>query len=375
MTEGYINNDKKTEMQNKFKLAIKLFIIIGIFTAVLTTISYKYFKNYNLYNTVEHNTQLVKQVSSSIDDYLEDIKKDMKVLGESKQIESIIESEDNKAVENLLERFQNYGEFHEEVINIYLGTPNKNLYVYPHTEIPDAYDPTARQWYADTVNTKDYFWSKPYVDSAAGKIIVTLSMPVYSEEKIVGVLGIDIDLEAIGKKIEDFPLGETGYMTLIDKEGNIVVHPCKELIGEPLPIDELKEVLDRNHDMGSILYSWDGTEKNAFYSKINNGNFNLVGIVSENELLQGSERFLYAVILMGVLNALIITIFCLLISVCYGKKQKGNIVKKQLEKENYNKSNDLKDKLDRLNEYKLNGTLTKEEYESKRADIIRNYEI
>lgn len=373
--EEIFDNDKKVETQNRLKLAIKLFIVIGIFTALLVAVSYKYFENYEMNSAAEHNTLLVKRVSSSIDDYLEDIKKDMKVLGDSKQVKSIIENEDNKTVEALLNRFEEYGEFNEEIIKIYLVSSNKNMYIYPRIEISQNYDVTKQGWYTDAVNSKEYFWSKPYFDNVEDKFMVTLSMPVYSEEKVAAVLGMDLDLELLEKKIEELFIGETGYMTLIDKEGNVVFHPHRELIGRPLSLKELKDVLDRNHDMGAIGYSSEGTEKYAFYSKVNNGNFNLVGIVSKDELFQGSDNLLYTVILMGVLNTLIMTFFVLLISLRYDKKQKGNIFKKQLEKENYNKSNELKDKLERLKGYKLDGTLTSEEYEGKRADIIRNYEI
>ncbi|MBB6217767.1 putative membrane protein [Anaerosolibacter carboniphilus] len=35
----------------------------------------------------------------------------------------------------------------------------------------------------------------------------------------------------------------------------------------------------------------------------------------------------------------------------------------------------MKDRLDRLKEYRTNGVITEDEYERKKADIIDNYEI
>lgn len=356
------------------KLTIKFILLISICIGLLGTVSYNYFKGVIIKNEIGHNLELVELVSENLDDSLEDVEKNLKILSTGKEIENIKKKENHDSVQNLLKRFEDYKKVHEDVKNIYLGTINKKFYMHPYVELPDSYDPTKREWYVEASNNKDYVWSKPYVDAKEGRLMDTLTMPIYNNENLIGVLGVDMDVNFMEEKIVNARIGESGYMILVDGEGHVVIHPDKSAIGKLLPIDELRENVMRDHEMGTIKYRWNGSEEIAFYSKMHRGNFTVIGFLPKEELYHDIDGFLKMSILISVITGLIMISLSVLITRGDGKKQEVIRNKKTLEIED-SQTNDLKNKLDRLKAHKTQGTLTYEEYECKRADIIKKYEI
>jgi len=374
MTKTYIQNNN-LKAQDKLKLSIKFFILSAFFMISIVTVSYNHFINGILNNTMGYNMEVVQNVSASIDDYLSNIEKDLKVLSISKEIQNIAVGEEIETIENLLKRFEEYSTVHDEVKNIYFETINKKIYTYPYANIPEGYDGTETSWYLEAVNTRDYVWSDNYTDMATGDILKSVSIAIFKNDKLIGVIGIDMDLSIIEEKLKNIYFGKTDYMMLLDRQGKALIHPSKEVIGKTLEIDELKEVLNKKYEMTSFSYQWHGTEKVMFCSKTNKGNFIVVESVEKKELVENNEDLLILLILLCIISTIILTFCSLVISIGYSKKQEVYVDKQPVVKDNYKKSDDLKDKLDKLKDYKSNGTLTNEEYEIKREHIIKDYDI
>lgn len=376
MVTSYNKDNKRYKLKMNIIIVSALIIFSILF---ITVFSCYYFKKLSTKNISEKNSTLVTQISSSINDSLESIEKDLKVLSESKEIKTIIEGKDlgSKKVDD----FEAYMKFHKEIEAMAFATPDKNLYMYPIVNMGDEYNPTEREWYVKAVETKDYVWSKPYVNDVSGKLLISLSMPVYSKEELSGVMIADINLSYLDKKLEHTKLGETGYVVLADEEGFIYTSPNKEEIGRDLMPDEIKNMLSEDYDHGIISYSEDGRKKIAYISNVNKGNFKLVGIIEEEELYGDISAYFKLIILISILLiTMVITICSYLILKGYRKKEEVKTNNREYKRENSYKDinykdNNLEDKLNRLKEYKLKKVLTEEEYESKRAEIIKNYDI
>ena len=96
---------------------------------------------------------------------------------------------------------------------------------------PD-WDITTRPYYK-LVTEKDSVIATPaYEDVSTGKMVVTVSAPVYDENgtKMVGILNMDIRLDALVDAMNQIKIGEKGYVTLYDSSDTIISDPVPDMI-------------------------------------------------------------------------------------------------------------------------------------------------
>ncbi len=110
---------------------------------------------------------------------------------------------------------------------LYIGTESGMIRIYPWvSEIDPSFDPRVRGWYKRAKESGDIGWSELYIDVVTGKLMVTCSKPVYnSEDKLIGVIGVDVTTETINQKIINTQIGELGYAFLIDNYGKVIARP------------------------------------------------------------------------------------------------------------------------------------------------------
>ncbi|SIO16721.1 SpoIIE family protein phosphatase [Halodesulfovibrio marinisediminis] len=89
---------------------------------------------------------------------------------------------------------KSYGSF---IYNLYIGTKSGLLAYYPaHAGMPEGYDPRDRLWYRLAMAEKKIVWRAPLRDISTGRLLFTVSAPLYNMKKeIIGVVGLDILME------------------------------------------------------------------------------------------------------------------------------------------------------------------------------------
>jgi eukaryotic-like serine/threonine-protein kinase len=109
---------------------------------------------------------------------------------------------------------------------VYIGLTNGSILCYPGGDIYlKGYDPRKRPWYKKALTQKhSMIWSEPYQDAFSSKIVMTCSRRVYDkEDKFQGVVGMDISLDYIQKRMfgnKALP-GLKEY--LLNKQGRIIL--------------------------------------------------------------------------------------------------------------------------------------------------------
>lgn len=379
-SKAYESNGRRKEPKNVIKLALMFIIAIGI-TVTLSVAFFSVQINRTVTELlIEKSFDFIKERSEDINISLGDIEKDLESLGKSKEIENVLTLTGDERVNDLLKRLGEYVQTHDGVNHVYLGRNDGKMYIYPNVQLPDSYDPTQRPWFKDTINTEGFNWSEPYFDIATGKLIGTLSIPVHMNEESVGVLALDLDLTSIYEETMNMRFGESGYLVLLDENGTTISHPNKDLIGKPIPINELNEAV-ASSEMGYMIYSWEDTEKIAMYSKVDRLNFKLLGLLRKEEFTSDITMILTNTIIISLISTILISLIFAIISnklvgVDYDRKKRNNDLKTASTQDIRNaEKGELKEKLDRLREYKSSGVITVEEYETKRAEIIKNYDI
>jgi diguanylate cyclase (GGDEF)-like protein/PAS domain S-box-containing protein len=92
-----------------------------------------------------------------------------------------------------------------------------------------------RAWYLDAVKAGKPIWSEIYTwGDLPDHISLSASAPVYdSQKKLLGVLGIDLELSQISRFLKDLKISELGTVFIIDRTGLMVASSANE---SPAPV-------------------------------------------------------------------------------------------------------------------------------------------
>ncbi|MGL5729181.1 MAG: HAMP domain-containing protein, partial [Plesiomonas sp.] len=119
--------------------------------------------------------------------------------------------------------------------DVYYGTINREMFISrPERAASAEYDPRTRDWYLEAAKQNKVIISEPYRDAVTQELVVTLSVPVVQNGVLQGVLGADMTLDQLLKKINELEIGENGYVMLMSGDGQIIAHPSKELSMQPV---------------------------------------------------------------------------------------------------------------------------------------------
>ena len=108
---------------------------------------------------------------------------------------------------------------------VLFGTLQKGYIKGPAKDVGKGYDPTSRGWFklAATGNSA-FAITDPYV-STTGSLVATVSAPVRLQGNIIGVVGIDFNLQSLVDNLTKTQIGQTGHIVLFDKTGRVFVDP------------------------------------------------------------------------------------------------------------------------------------------------------
>lgn len=78
-------------------------------------------------------------------------------------------------------------------------------------------------WYYTPIQKGRGVWIEPYVDSLSSVLMISYTIPLYVDDKLMGVAGIDLSFEQLQKLILDTVVYDTGYAFLLSEDYNFIV--------------------------------------------------------------------------------------------------------------------------------------------------------
>lgn len=290
----------------KFKLISVITVLILLPLAILGVTSFLRSSAIMEEALKGSNMEAVEQVQQSILYYKNQYDNSALQMSKDSNIQQIKANPNN--IELMMKTFMAYSESHKEVEAIYLGTTDKKFYRYPEKKMADDYDPTARPWYKQAVEKKAVIWTEPYKAASSGKLVVSVGIPVYNtfnNDEFIGVVGIDISLEALSNNINDIKVGEKGYVVLLDNSLNVMTHKNQELIGKPLEQKDVEEAIKNNKEG---YKEYDLKEDNrlvrkiATYNKVEDLGWTIIATTYTDEITRETSKMLYNTLVIGVVS-------------------------------------------------------------------------
>jgi len=240
-----------------------------ILTAVIPLTTLMVINNKHL--AAERSIELAQNQTEMATLYIETALKEYEAIIEiaTNQVKTQLGS-NNKFDQELIGNIMNpYTEQYDSILNMYIGTEDKEMYLFPDVQLPDGYDPTMRPWYTSTIRGA-LNWTSPYVDVATGESIISVSIPLLADktEQPLGVVGMDISLTDILQPVHYLNIaGQDTYSIVVDSDFIIVDHPNLELVGYPIPNQHLIDSMTGN-EAGVAAYSFNNETKLTAYQKV-----------------------------------------------------------------------------------------------------------
>lgn len=115
------------------------------------------------------------------------------------------------------------------ILWFYCGFENGLYFSMPgYLEHPENYDPRKRPWYKAVENKTpfdDVVWSVPYMDAVSKRLTLTASIPIFVNQKRIGVLAIDNMLQYIARFMKNHGNTEAFLLekVILDDNGRILL--------------------------------------------------------------------------------------------------------------------------------------------------------
>lgn len=226
--------------------------------------------------------------------------------------------EDNTKKDNYLKTIFANTNDKTSILDIYMGLEDKTMLDGAGNVFDSSYVPSERVWYQQATKADSYIVTQPYIDHTTNKLTVTIAeadKSVSGDTK--GVVGMDILIDTLNKKITSKKFGKTGSAFMMDKDGVIVSHSNKDYVNKNIK-DLLKDSKAAtkllSDDEGMIQYSKDGISKIMVFKKIPSTSWIVAVNMERREAFLELRQMQIMLIIVFVAMIIVAVLFSILIS-------------------------------------------------------------
>ena len=151
-------------------------------------------------------------------------------------------------------------------------------------------------WYYVPIANGKETWMNPYYNQNMDEEIISYVIPIFIDEKTIGVVGMDIATKLLYENTKNVTVYDSGYAFLMDSKGEFVYHPDMKgnTISEEFNMQHTylyeKSILSvENQSVEN--YRWNDTDKRLTAQKLRNGMIFTV-CVTEQEIKQPQQKTL-----------------------------------------------------------------------------------
>lgn len=203
-------------------------IIILIVTLVLTgmlAINYILLRSHSIMTAEETAEILIDHADRQIDLVFEGIEAVIESLSMQRSVREVdpVAMKDQFIAEVMARN--------DYVRAVYLGTSEGMMYEWgagpgfvDHTpSFPEDYDPRERPWYEEALDAGGYTLTEPYIYASIEAMGITAVKPVYEEDRLIGVLGLDLILDGLENLVDSLRIQKGAKVMLLTADRKVLV--------------------------------------------------------------------------------------------------------------------------------------------------------
>lgn len=267
--------------------AILIFFIVLVMGVVTYAITSGVVKD----TSAEYVGQLVDQVNRNIHYYLQDVEVIKHNIVYNNDIQNYLKYPDMRETEkgDIEHYLNNFVTAKSDIVNIFILAKDGD-YIINNADLAlnEHIDWKQEEWYRAALENDGLMVSTSRVENLIKgqyKWVISCSSQLRDPvtNKILGVLLINLNYNRIEDMCSDIQLGNSGYVFIMDKKGDLIYHPKQQLIYSNLysePIDTLRSMKEKK-----AILTDGGEQKQYAISVIEEVQWRVIGTVDVDQLL------------------------------------------------------------------------------------------
>ena len=291
---------------------------------------------HDLNSEMESIEQTVKVISSYVMNQLTSVdKSELKNAISYQTNEKLANFLENAALstENSISIYVRYNpEIYSPTAGIFYVRNEDNTFSLTEPTDISLYSPDDREhvaWWYEPLAAKKPIWLKPYNNQNINNELISYIIPLYKDDILICIIGMDLNLEKLKSEIETIQIGTCGGIALLDDEYKTITNSPLTNLLTPEFVETLKqyEIQTKENDVNNLMNSIPkifskkfDKENNFFIScrTLRNG-MNLIFFTPKDRIYNIRNSFF--------IRSLIVFLTCLLISIGLSHKITHSLTK------------------------------------------------
>ena len=279
---------------------------------------------HDLNSEMESIEQTVKVISSYVMNQLTSVdKSELKNAISYQTNEKLANFLENAALstENSMSIYVRYNpEIYSPTAGIFYVRNEDNTFSLTEPTDISLYSPDDREhvaWWYEPLAAKKPIWLRPYNNQNINNELISYIIPLYKDDILICIIGMDLNLEKLKSEIETIQIGTCGGIALLDDEYKTITNSPLTNLLTPEFVETLKqyEIQTKENDVNNLMNSIPkifskkfDKENNFFIScrTLRNG-MNLIFFTPKDRIYNIRNSFF--------IRSLIVFLICLLISI------------------------------------------------------------
>ena len=287
------------------KIALMLIVALCISFVAMSAASYYTAQNKTTELVTQTQRQILKDVKNAMDTFFNN---NIHIVESMSSILSKLDDNRN-GIDAILAQAKSMS--NKEVGLVYAGYNDGAMYrSNGKNETPkDGYDPRARDWYKLAKEKNNITFTDPYVSASLQQMVISFVAPI----KDIGVTATNVSIEELSKEIMSISKTDYSYAYVVDKDGKIIIHPDKDLVGKDNPTTSKLVARYKNKEFnenGLIAYkNTKGEDRYADFIELNDRGWLAISAMQKDVFTSNTLPLLKIQLILAVLFIVILSAF------------------------------------------------------------------
>lgn len=330
-----LNFFKNISIQSKIIISFSFLIVVTLLVIGIVAVN-KYSRTMEK-NTGEYSYQIIDQVIKNVDYYIKEMESISTIANYNYYIQKFLKNtspsyqvERFKDANRIVELLKDIGSIRQDIVSIFIfGNNGSILSSNVNLKINKDYNFSRQKWYKDAIEGKGKsIIVKPHKQSYvmnSDTLVISLSRSInnFDGKDQLGVILIDLNLRVLDDICRNIKLGKTGYIFIVDNDGNVVYHPDYSYMYRAMDEMYVKNIFKTDDSFipevlkskeGSFIKRVNSEQMQVTYKRFESANWTVVGVTPYNEMMYDINKIRSFIIIIGSICLICAFIVSILIS-------------------------------------------------------------